>query len=268
MDDSSECFYFKRHRGTHLLAWHTFKKSVLPSRNPDQGCYWEAVKPSKTHWLLPTISFPCGDCYSQEQSEKHWDYRALEDVVKGSEAQVVFFINPPGQRKGNDQPNLTGQQIVRTKVVVKVSVTQTMELILVSLIYCRLKRIGKVSWSRICQTSEEALNKICRWKGGTYPSQSCNLDACNGRPEQWKSIPDTSASESTLFRAQLRCLYTNTCSMENKQKELEMYTHTYVDIWLASCGHGWVDPTTGALKLKVLGFLHLGRQKREYSPKS
>lgn len=64
---------------------------------------------------------------------------------------------------------------------------------------------------RTCQIGAGAFKP--GWLGkGSYPCQACQSDAksCDGCLGQCKGIPDTPVKASTLCRAWLRCLCTNT----------------------------------------------------------
>lgn len=75
------------------------------------------------------------------------------------------------------------------------------------------------------------------------------LGSLGGCPEQCERIPAAPASESALSRAWLRCLYTNTRSVGDKQEELETCTCP-----LASHRRGGVAAVAGVLEGKAVGF--------------
>lgn len=58
-----------------------------------------------------------------------------------------------------------------------------------------------------------------------------------------------------LSRAKLKCYYTNTWSMGNKHKELEMCTHLFGDDNIGITEIWWVAAVTRALEWKVSGIL-------------
>ena len=52
------------------------------------------------YYLLLVVHVGAGDMDSSSLENIKKDYRALGEVVRGSGAQIVFFINSPGQRGG------------------------------------------------------------------------------------------------------------------------------------------------------------------------
>jgi len=92
--------------------------------------------------------------------------------------------------------------------------------------------------SQACQASKEGFKLKMRGEGNLNPSHCYQFDAGPGSkgPEPGagsqvgRRAPErqhnrTPASKSASLGAQLKCLYASTCSMGNKQEELETCAH-------------------------------------------